>query len=162
MGGGNSHQRAVAKANKTKIVNEMSQSVAELLDKHYRTPWYKDGLFLSCVGIAVTITLAVIAAREWRWLLIFAWLTSAVALWVACSQLRFWWARTLLFFVLLASSGVAIFRLYNFIEPKSNVTEAVRREVNPLPTKPETQKLPPQDRKIAEMRYRAIINDRKT
>ena len=25
-----------------------------------------------------------------------------------------------------------------------------------------TQKLPPQDRKIAEMRYRAIINDRKT
>ena len=89
---GNSHQRAIERAQKARIEKQISVAINKVL----ADLWYQSGLFWGCLSLATAIVLAVIAAtpKDLRWLLFLALPLFVIPFWLMCrgvSRVPFRW-----------------------------------------------------------------------
>jgi hypothetical protein len=114
MAGGNSHQRAVARAEKGRITKYISEILSQyFIASHKTVSWYETHLFWGCFTLSASLVLVAVAAtlRDFRWVLIPACLLACVSWWVACRRLKSKKRRWLLLFALVGCTMIGIWRV---------------------------------------------------
>jgi len=139
MGGGNAHQRAVAKATTARIEIQVLQIAAQIfgarqLVSDQKTPWYETGRFWGGFGAFFTVVFTVLATmlKDIRWLLFLGLPFEALSWTVVCRPVtpsRWHWRRFLLF-VLVALTGAGLWVVYRML-PRPTIPAALQPPNNP-------------------------------
>jgi hypothetical protein len=109
--------------------------VADMAEANHNSRWHQSALFWGCISAVVAIVIAVVVAmiKDVRWLLFFAWLFAAAAVWEFA---RTWGSARHVKWITASGSlvaAVALFALYLGLGPEGLSTLATMPDISTWP-----------------------------